>query len=68
MAYDGGIEVLLPRSKTDQSGAGRTVFIPHANGDRCPVLALREWLTLANIEIAMCFAASTGTTAFPARR
>lgn len=41
-AHDGGIEVLLPRSKTDQSAAGRTVFIPHANGDRCPVLALRE--------------------------
>lgn len=66
--HDSGIEILLHRSKTDQSGAGRTVFIPYANGNRCQLLALREWLTLADIETAMCFAASTGTTAFPARR
>lgn len=56
-AHDGGIEVLLPRSKTDQSGAGRTVFIPHANGDRCPVLALHEWLTISNIESGYVFRA-----------
>lgn len=56
-AHDGGIEVLLPRSKTDQSGAGRTVFIPHANGDRCPVLALRDWLSISNIESGYVFRA-----------
>jgi integrase len=48
-AYETGIELLIRRSKTDQEGAGRTVFIPHARGARCPVKALRNWLTLANI-------------------
>lgn len=54
-AHDGGIEVLLPRSKTDQSGAGRTVFIPYANGDRCPVLALHGWLSVSGIETGYVF-------------
>ncbi|MDP9993808.1 integrase [Variovorax boronicumulans] len=53
--HDNGIEILLVRSKTDQSGAGRTVFIPHANGDRCPVLALREWLKISEIETGHVF-------------
>ena len=47
--YDNGIELLLRRSKTDQEGAGRTVFIPHAKGNRCPVTALKNWLELARI-------------------
>lgn len=54
-AHDDGVEVLLPRSKTDQGGAGRTVFIPHANGDRCPVLALREWFSVSGIETGYLF-------------
>ena len=48
-AYDTGVELLIRRSKTDQEGVGRTVFIPHARGARCPVKALRHWLTLADI-------------------
>lgn len=48
--YDSGLELLLRRSKTDQEGAGRTVFIPHARGSRCPVKALKNWLALAGIE------------------
>lgn len=47
--YDNGIELLLRRSKTDQEGAGRTVFIPYAKGSRCPVKALKNWLELAGI-------------------
>lgn len=47
--YDSGIELLLRRSKTDQEGAGRTVFIPYARGNRCPVKALKGWLELAGI-------------------
>ncbi|BEP70879.1 MULTISPECIES: site-specific integrase [unclassified Variovorax] len=47
--HSNGFEILLVRSKTDQSGVGRTVFIPQANGDRCPVLALQEWLTISGI-------------------
>lgn len=47
--YDNGMELLLRRSKTDQEGAGRTVFIPYAKGSRCPVKALKNWLELAGI-------------------
>jgi integrase len=47
--YDGGIELCLRRSKTDQEGEGRTVFIPSARGVRCPTTALADWLKLAGI-------------------
>jgi hypothetical protein len=47
--YENGMELFLRRSKTDQEGAGRTVFIPYAKGSRCPVRALAAWLTLAGI-------------------
>lgn len=47
--YDSGIEILIRRSKTDQEGVGRTVFIPHARGVRCPVKALQQWLSIAEI-------------------
>jgi hypothetical protein len=41
---------MLVRSKTDQSGAGHMVFIPYANGDRCPAPALQEWLKIFSID------------------
>ena len=45
-----GIELLIRRSKTDQEGDGRTVFVPLAKSeDRCPVIALRAWLESAGI-------------------
>lgn len=47
--FEGGVELLIRRSKTDQEGAGRTVFIPHARGSRCPVKALINWLSMAGI-------------------
>lgn len=47
--FESGMELLLRRSKTDQEGAGRTVFIPAAKGLRCPVKALRDWLQQAEI-------------------
>jgi len=47
--YDTGLELLIRRSKTDQEGIGRTVFIPYARGKRCPVKALTNWLDLAGI-------------------
>lgn len=47
--YDGGLELLIRRSKTDQEGAGRTVFIPYARGSRCPIKALWSWLEKAGI-------------------
>lgn len=48
-SHESGIELILRRSKTDQEGAGRTVFLPKARGARCPVKALRHWLALAEI-------------------
>lgn len=53
--YDNGLELLLRRSKTDQEGAGRTVFIPYARGGRCPVKALKNWLELAGIATGPLF-------------
>lgn len=48
--FDGGVELLIRRSKTDQLGEGRTVFIPYARGSRCPVKVLKQWLALADID------------------
>jgi integrase len=53
--FDSGIELLLRRSKTDQEGAGRTVFIPYARGSRCPVEILKHWLVLAGIDSGPLF-------------
>ncbi|MDP2035198.1 MAG: site-specific integrase [Polaromonas sp.] len=45
-----GIELLIRRSKTDQEGEGRTVFVPLAKSEeRCPVKALEKWLEIAGI-------------------
>jgi integrase len=50
MPHAHGLELLIRRSKTDQDGQGRTVFIPLArSAERCPVQALRHWLELAGI-------------------
>lgn len=46
---DQGVEVTLPRSKTDQHGVGRTVAIPRINGPICPVTVLGAWLQMAEI-------------------
>lgn len=51
-----GIELLIRRSKTDQEGEGRTVFVPLAKSEeRCPVIALRAWLDLAGIGAGALF-------------
>lgn len=55
--HDNGLEILIRRSKTDQAGAGRSVFIPHAKGTRCPVKALRQWLEMAGIASGWVFRA-----------
>ncbi|MGZ5544369.1 MAG: site-specific integrase [Limisphaerales bacterium] len=47
--FESGVELMIQRSKTDQEGAGRTVFIPHARGSRCPVKALANWISLSGI-------------------
>ena len=38
-----GIEILLPRSKTDQAGEGQTCAIPYGDNVLCPVSALLAW-------------------------
>lgn len=47
--YD-GVVVTLPRSKTDQEGAGATKGIPYGSTPAtCPIRALRAWLDAADI-------------------
>jgi integrase len=53
--YDNGIEVTICHSKTDQEGVGRTVFVPHASGKRCPVKALKDWLKASGISSGPLF-------------
>ena len=38
-----GIEILMKRSKTDQSGEGQVVAIPNGNDVVCAVRALNQW-------------------------
>ncbi|PWV40962.1 integrase [Achromobacter xylosoxidans] len=52
---DEGMEILLRRSKTDQEGIGRTVFIPRAKGARCPVAAIDQWTALSGIDSGFVF-------------
>lgn len=45
-----GVVITLPRSKTDQEGAGRKVAIPFGtHKGTCPVRALQAWIAAAGI-------------------
>ena len=50
-----GIQVLIPFSKTDQSGEGRMIFLPKTNDDYCPIKALNNWLEVARIDNGSLF-------------
>ena len=51
-----GIEIELPRSKTDQTGESRQVFIPAGSIERrCPVRAIEKWLIIANLTEGFVF-------------
>ena len=50
-----GVEVLIPRSKGDQSGSGQIVAINRLNGPYCPVKALLTWIEAAGIEAGPIF-------------
>jgi integrase len=52
-------EVLLRFSKTDQFGKGRSVFLPLASGERCPIQSLKAWLAVAGIETGWLFRSVT---------
>lgn len=38
-----GIEIIIPRSKTDQSGEGQVCAIPNGNDSVCAARALKQW-------------------------
>jgi integrase len=49
-----GVEIVIPQSKTDQTGETQCVYIPKASNHRvCPVRALDTWLEAAAIEGAV---------------
>jgi integrase len=45
----------LRRSKTDQSGAGRKIGIPHGRGRWCPVAALEQWQAASGVSKGAIF-------------
>jgi site-specific recombinase XerD len=45
-----GVVITVPRSKTDQRGAGMTKPIPFVSGRLCAATALRAWLTASGIK------------------
>ena len=45
-----GIEILIPKSKTDQEHSGQYCAIPNGNEKLCGVSALKKWLDFAEIE------------------
>jgi hypothetical protein len=53
-----GIEIMLPRSKTDQLGEGIVKAIPYSDGPCCPATALRAWLDAATSRPGRCFGRS----------
>lgn len=50
-----GIEILIPRSKTDQFGDGQRCAIPYGDAILCPVLALKAWCEKAQIKSGYIF-------------
>lgn len=44
-----GIEILIPRSKTDQAGEGQRCAIPYGHQRLCPIRALDVWLNRSRI-------------------
>ncbi len=54
-----GLQVTLPRSKTDQEGQGIVKAIPLGEGVCCPATALRKWIAAAEISHGPLFRAIT---------
>jgi len=54
-----GLEILIPRSKTDQSGEGLWCAIPYGDATLCPVVALKTWCEKANITEGFIFRSIT---------
>lgn len=47
--HEYGLDLYLPKSKTDQLQLGTTISIPHALGSVCPVRAIEHWRRLAGV-------------------
>ena len=55
-----GVELLLPRSKTDKDGEGVRLFLPLGRFEAtCPVRAMRDWLEAAGLRHGPVFRAIT---------
>lgn len=57
LAYqDEGVKVTIPHSKTDQDAQGQVIAVPaEADSAYCPVQALKDWITLADISSGEVF-------------
>lgn len=58
-----GIEILIPRSKTDVVGEGQVCAIPMGKGILCPVAALLQWLECSKIKSGPIFRRLSKTNA-----
>lgn len=52
-----GVEILIPRSKTDQEGEGNICAIPYGQPPLCPVTALNQWQTQSGLADGFVFRA-----------
>lgn len=50
-----GMDIMLPRSKTDQTGEGQQCAIPYGDAELCPVTALKTWCEKAAITTGAVF-------------
>ncbi len=50
-----GIEILIPRSKTDQNGDGQHCAIPYGDPLLCPASAIKAWCERANLQSSFLF-------------
>ncbi len=50
-----GMEILIPRSKTDPTGEGQYCAIPYGDDRLCPVTALKIWCEKAKIQSSFIF-------------
>ena len=52
-----GIEILVPRSKTDAEATGETCAIPYGKSPLCPITALKRWQEASGITSGAVFRA-----------
>jgi len=50
-----GIEILIPRSKTDQEGEGQLCAIPYGDEQLCPITTLIKWRDRSQCESGFVF-------------